>query len=153
MLTFEPLWKTLLNKGISKTQLREMTGISTATLSKLSKNEYVSMQVLDTICNVLHVKSIIEVVEFTSNASTTLDNIEYVINKLSNNKLNNIKADDKDIFLLYLTMEEFITNEMEEETKDNNDKFLDLYSKCFREKLLPQDLLDSLNHMLKKQLF
>ena len=40
-------------KGITKVQLREMAKISTATLTKLNKNEYVALEVLTRICKVL----------------------------------------------------------------------------------------------------
>ena len=51
--SFKPLWKTLIDHGYKKTDLRSLTGISTATLAKLSKNEYVSMEVLDKLCKAL----------------------------------------------------------------------------------------------------
>lgn len=55
-LSYKGLWILLAQKEINKTQLREMTGIGTATLAKLSKNEYVSLEVIDKICNVLECK-------------------------------------------------------------------------------------------------
>lgn len=39
---------------ISKEDLRLKIGVSSATLAKLSKNQYVSLEVIDKICNVLH---------------------------------------------------------------------------------------------------
>ena len=48
--SYIPLWHLLLDRGITKTQLREMTGIGTATLAKLSKDEEVSMSVINRIC-------------------------------------------------------------------------------------------------------
>lgn len=41
---------------MTKTELRLRTGISSATLAKISKNEYISMEALDKICNVLECK-------------------------------------------------------------------------------------------------
>lgn len=35
---------------MTKTQLREVIGFSTSTLAKLSKNEYVSLEIIDNIC-------------------------------------------------------------------------------------------------------
>lgn len=44
----------LLNrKGIGKTELRKKIDISSATLAKISKHEYVSLEVIDKICKVL----------------------------------------------------------------------------------------------------
>lgn len=35
---------------MTKTQLRESVGFSTSTLAKMSKNEYVSLEIIDNIC-------------------------------------------------------------------------------------------------------
>ena len=51
---FNPLWKLLIDKGMKKTDLIEAVGISRSTLAKMGKNEYVSMEVLDRICNYLN---------------------------------------------------------------------------------------------------
>lgn len=56
MFSYKPLLKLLIDKNMTKTQLREQLGISMATLAKISKNEYVSMDVLDKICTVLDCK-------------------------------------------------------------------------------------------------
>lgn len=53
MFTYKPLWKTLIDKNMTKTQLKEMIGISPSTLAIMGKNEYVAMSVLDRICNAL----------------------------------------------------------------------------------------------------
>ena len=39
MISYKPLFRLLLEKNMSKTQLREAIGFSTATLAKLSKGE------------------------------------------------------------------------------------------------------------------
>jgi len=56
MISYNPLWKTLIDKGISKTELRQMANFSTHTLSKLSKNESVSLYIIDNICLALNCK-------------------------------------------------------------------------------------------------
>ena len=38
MISYDPLWKLLIDKNMTKTDLREKVGFSTNTLSKLSKN-------------------------------------------------------------------------------------------------------------------
>ena len=48
--SYSNLFKILKERNISKTMLREQTGISTSTLAKLSKNENVGMDVLEKIC-------------------------------------------------------------------------------------------------------
>mgnify|MGYP003428281535 FL=1 len=56
MFSYKPLLKLLVDKNMAKTQLREQLGISMATLAKISKNEYISMKVLDDICSLLNCK-------------------------------------------------------------------------------------------------
>ncbi len=50
---YKKLWKILIDKGMKKKDLREMAGISWASVSKLSKGEPVSMEVLMKICKAL----------------------------------------------------------------------------------------------------
>ena len=52
-VSYKKLWILLIEREISKVQFREMTKISTATLTKLNKNEYVALEVLTRICKVL----------------------------------------------------------------------------------------------------
>ena len=63
MFSYKPLLKQLVEKEMTKTQLRELTGMSMNTLAKIGKNEYISMAVLDKICACLHCK-IEDVIEF-----------------------------------------------------------------------------------------
>lgn len=53
-ISYHKLFEILAKKNITKTELRENIGISTATLAKLSKNETVAMKVIEDICNFLH---------------------------------------------------------------------------------------------------
>ena len=53
MFSYTPLFTLLIQKGMTKTQLREAVGIGTGTLAKMSKDEYVSMEVRDKICTYL----------------------------------------------------------------------------------------------------
>ena len=62
MFSYKPLFVLLAKKGLTKTQLRIAIGIGPGTLAKLSKNEYVSMEVLDKICSYLQC-SIEDVIE------------------------------------------------------------------------------------------
>lgn len=50
MISFEPLWKTLEQRGMGKMELREMIGISKATFAKLGKNESVTLETIEKIC-------------------------------------------------------------------------------------------------------
>lgn len=67
---YNKLWKLLIDKGMTKTQMRLRADISTTTLAKLGKNETVSMDVLLKICKLLdcNVGDIMDVInEETSN--------------------------------------------------------------------------------------
>ena len=48
------LWKLLIEKGITKTDLMELTGISSRVMAKLSKNETVTTETLARICTALN---------------------------------------------------------------------------------------------------
>ena len=50
---YNKLWKLLIDKGMTKTDLRIKTGMSTSTLAKMSNNENVSMDVILRICEIL----------------------------------------------------------------------------------------------------
>ena len=49
-INYKKLWKLLIDKDMSKTDLREKTEIASSTLSKMNRNEYVSLDVLVRIC-------------------------------------------------------------------------------------------------------
>ena len=63
MISYRPLWKTLIDKDIKKTQLMNMVGFSAGTLSRLSKNQYVEMKHIDGICQKLgcRIEDVIEI--------------------------------------------------------------------------------------------
>lgn len=65
ILNYNKLWKLMIDKGINKTQLREMTGITTNILAKLGKNESVQVEILVKICNILKCK-IDDIVEYST---------------------------------------------------------------------------------------
>ncbi|MDE6200815.1 MAG: helix-turn-helix transcriptional regulator [Clostridiales bacterium] len=55
-VSYNKLWKLLIDKGMTKTELRLATDMSTTTLARLGKNENVSMDVMLRICKVLDCK-------------------------------------------------------------------------------------------------
>lgn len=63
-VNYNKLWKLLIDKGMSKTQLREQTGITTNVIAKMGKNENVSTEVLCKICETLNcqITDIIELI-------------------------------------------------------------------------------------------
>lgn len=62
-ISYNKLWKLLIDKKMTKTQLRIAADISTTTLAKLGKNETVSMEVMLRICKVLNcgIENVMEV--------------------------------------------------------------------------------------------
>ena len=52
-VSYDKLWKLLIDKKITKTALCQMTEMSSSTMAKMSKNETVSMDVMLRICRVL----------------------------------------------------------------------------------------------------
>lgn len=45
-VSYKKLWKLLIDKEMMKKDLRAMTGVSTTTMSRLSKDENVSTEIL-----------------------------------------------------------------------------------------------------------
>lgn len=45
-ISYNKLWKLLIDKNLNKTQLRENSGISTNVVAKMGRNEPVSMETL-----------------------------------------------------------------------------------------------------------
>lgn len=66
MVTYEKLWKLLIDKHMSKTDLRLAAGLTTSALAQLGKNEHVSLKVIEKICNALDC-DIADVVELRKN--------------------------------------------------------------------------------------
>mgnify|MGYP001438353556 CR=1 FL=1 len=52
-VSYDKLWKLLIDRKISKAGLRKLTSISPNTITKMNKNEYVALAILDKICNEL----------------------------------------------------------------------------------------------------
>ena len=62
-VSYKKLFKLLIDNDLKKTEFAKKIGIGQNTLAKLSKNEYVSMEVLAKICQGLNCK-IEDIVEF-----------------------------------------------------------------------------------------
>ncbi|RGQ85073.1 XRE family transcriptional regulator [Megamonas rupellensis] len=63
-VSYTKLWKLLIDKKMSKTQLIKEAKISTNAMAKLGKNEDVRVDVLVKICNALecNIEDIIEII-------------------------------------------------------------------------------------------
>ena len=64
-LSYNKLWKLLIDKGMNKTELHELTGLSLSTISKLTNGENVNTEVLERICKTLNcnIEDIVEMSE------------------------------------------------------------------------------------------
>lgn len=54
-INYNGLWKVLIDQNMNKKDLMEKVGLSPATIAKMTKGEFVSMQVLYRICKNLDV--------------------------------------------------------------------------------------------------
>ena len=52
-VSYKKLWKLLIDKDMSKTELRMASGITTTALAKLGRNEDVNTKILVKICKTL----------------------------------------------------------------------------------------------------
>jgi len=64
-VSYKKLWKLLIDKDLNKQTLSQAANISASTLTKMSKNESVNIDMLVKICNALNCNfhDIIELVE------------------------------------------------------------------------------------------
>ena len=65
-VSYKKLWKQLIDRDMKKKDLQEVAGISWATLTKMSKGELVSMEVLMKVCKALCC-DVGDIVEFVDN--------------------------------------------------------------------------------------
>ena len=49
-ISYNKLWKLLIDKNLKRYEFAKDVGISTPTLAKLGKNEFVSMEIIVRIC-------------------------------------------------------------------------------------------------------
>jgi putative transcriptional regulator len=61
--SYKRLWKLMIDRDMKKRDLQSMTGISSATIVKLSNHENVSMDILLKVCDALQV-DVSDIVEF-----------------------------------------------------------------------------------------
>ena len=53
-VSYNNLWKLLIDKGMNKTELKEASGISFNVMARMGKNEAVSLESLEKICEALN---------------------------------------------------------------------------------------------------
>jgi Predicted transcriptional regulator len=52
-ISYNKLWKLLIDKSMNKTQLKKEAKISSNAIAKMGKNEAVSMEIITKVCGVL----------------------------------------------------------------------------------------------------
>ncbi|MDR1422681.1 MAG: helix-turn-helix transcriptional regulator [Coriobacteriales bacterium] len=64
-ISYKRLWKLLIDKDLNKKRLGELAGISSASITKLGKNETVTTETLEKICRALNcdISDIMEMTE------------------------------------------------------------------------------------------
>ena len=63
-ISYNKLWKLLIDKKMSKAELRKKAGLAPNTLTRLNRDEEVTLTVLERICKVLN-SNIGDIVDFT----------------------------------------------------------------------------------------
>lgn len=63
VISYNKLWKLLIDKKISAADLRKATGIAPNTMTRLRRDEEVTLTVLNKICKTLNV-NIGDIIEF-----------------------------------------------------------------------------------------
>lgn len=66
-VSYNRLWKLLIDKGMTKTDMRIAAGISTSVLANMGKNENVSLETLTRIATVMEC-GIDDILEITSSS-------------------------------------------------------------------------------------
>ena len=63
-VSYNRLWKMLIDKNIKRIEMQYLTGISGNILARMGKNQYVSMETIEKICKKLDC-TVDEMMEFT----------------------------------------------------------------------------------------
>ena len=74
-VSYKKLWKLLIDKDMMKKDLQKEAGISWATLTKMSKGEVVSTEVLMKVCKALHC-DVGDIVEFIDDGESESEKTE-----------------------------------------------------------------------------
>ena len=65
-VSYDKLWKMLIDKKMNRTDLKDAAGISFNVLAKMGRNEFVSMESLYKVCTTLNC-DVGDIMEFTNN--------------------------------------------------------------------------------------
>lgn len=64
-ISYRKLWMKIAEKEMKRTDLKDEIGISSNTLAKLGKNEYISLEIIERICRGLDcdIEDVVEIVK------------------------------------------------------------------------------------------
>lgn len=64
-ISYNKLWKLLIDKGMNRQDLKNASGVSAASIAKLGKSENITTDVLLKICSALdcHIEDILETID------------------------------------------------------------------------------------------
>ena len=74
-VSYNNLWKLLIDRKVNKSTLCKRTGISSSTMAKLTREEYVALPVLEKICAELEC-TIGDIMEFNNLEKIRKENTE-----------------------------------------------------------------------------
>lgn len=77
MISYEPLWRTMKEKGVTQYSLIKTHHISAGQLSRLRNNSHVSTHTLDLLCNILNC-NIEDIVAHINDASSDLNENNFI---------------------------------------------------------------------------
>ena len=62
-ISYNRLWKTLIDKGMNKTELRVKAHISSSTMAKMKNGEAVTLTTIERICDILdcRIEDVVEI--------------------------------------------------------------------------------------------
>lgn len=62
-VSYKKLWKTLIDKGMNKTELRQKARISSSTMAKMTNGESVTLTTIERICEILdcQIEDVVEI--------------------------------------------------------------------------------------------
>ncbi len=65
MISYDPLWKTLIDKKMSKAEFRKKCNIAKQTYADMNNDKYISLRTIERICLFLNC-SISDVIDITN---------------------------------------------------------------------------------------
>lgn len=68
-ISYKRLWKLLIDKNMTKTDLKNITGMNSVTLANMGKDKYISLRMLDKICEELNC-DLSDVIEHVADVNT-----------------------------------------------------------------------------------